>query len=93
MKIQGSEELKGALLKCATGLSASETVEEYAVEGGELKLVKRKVTKRDIPPDIKAVKMLLDGRDELTDEELEAERGRLVNMLAETAGNEIKRRT
>lgn len=79
--IQGNEEIKGALLKCATGLSASETVEEYTVEDGELKLVKRKVTKRDIPPDIKAVKMLLDGREELTDEELEAERSRLVYLL------------
>lgn len=50
---------------------------------GELKLVKRKVTKRDIPPDIKAVKLLLDGKEELSDEELEEEKQKLLKMLKE----------
>lgn len=50
---------------------------------GELKLVKRKITKRDIPPDIKAVKLLLDGKEELTDEELEEEKQKLLSMLKE----------
>ncbi len=81
--IHKSEDVKNALIKCATGLSASETVEEFAVEDGELKLIKRKVTKRDIPPDIKAVKMLLEERGELTDEELETERAALARMLEE----------
>lgn len=58
-------------------------VEEFAVEDGELKLVKKKVTKRDIPPDIKAVKLLMDGGEELSDEELEEERQKLLNMLKE----------
>ena len=58
-------------------------MEEFAVQDGELKLVKKKVTKREIPPDIKAVKLLLDGREELTDEELEAERQKLIDMLKE----------
>lgn len=52
------------------------------MENGELKLVKKKVTKREIPPDIKAVKMLLEGGEQ-TDEELEAERSRLLEMLKE----------
>ena len=47
--------VKEALKKCAVGFGTSEVVEEFAVEDGELKLVKRKVTRRDIPPDIKAV--------------------------------------
>lgn len=74
-----------ALEKCAAGLSASETVEEYAVENGQAVLVKRKVTRREIPPDIKAVKMLLeaDGAAEPTDGQLEAERTRLMNLLKE----------
>lgn len=77
-------EIKSALIKCATGLSASETVEEFAVDGdGELKLVKRKVTKRDIPPDIKAVKMLMEERSELSDEELETEKAELLKLLNE----------
>lgn len=80
---QTDDNVKKALIKCATGLSASETVEEFAVQDGELKLVKKKVTKREIPPDIKAVKLLLDGREELSDEELEAERQKLIDMLKE----------
>lgn len=83
MAIQTDDSVKNALLKCATGLSASETVEEFSVENGELKLVKKKVTKREIPPDIKAVKLLMDGREELSDEELEAEKKRLLDMLKE----------
>ncbi len=77
------EEIKDALKKCAVGFGTSEVVEEFAVEEGELKLVKKKVTRRDIPPDIKAVKMLMDesGIDGLSDEELEAERKRLADML------------
>ena len=83
MAIQTDDSVKNALLKCATGLSASETVEEFSVENVELKLVKKKVTKREIPPDIKAVKLLMDGREELSDEELEAEKKRLLDMLKE----------
>lgn len=77
------DEVIGALKKCAVGFGASEVVEEFTVEDGELKLVKKKVTKRDIPPDLKAVKLLMEGGDpcSLTDEELEAEKQRLLNML------------
>lgn len=79
------ESVKEALTKCAVGLSASEVIEEFTVEDGELKLVKKKVTKREIPPDIKAVKMLLDseGVGGATDEELAAERENLIKMLKE----------
>lgn len=75
-------DIKKALIKCAVGLSASETVEEFAVEDGELRLVKKKVVKRDIPPDIKAVKLLLDGSPP-SDGELEEERKKLMEMLKE----------
>lgn len=79
------ESVKEALTKCAVGLSASEVIEEFAVDNGELKLVKKKVTKREIPPDIKAVKMLLDSEVNAgaTDEELAAEREKLIKMLKE----------
>lgn len=80
------EGLKKALIKCAVGFDTSEVVEEYAADGDELKLVKRKVTRRDVPPDIKAVKMLLDGEAgvaELNDEELEERRQKLIEMLKE----------
>ena len=66
-------------------MNASEVVEEFTVEDGELKLVKKKVTKRDIPPDIKAVKLLMDESEVggLSDEQLEAERQKLLLMLNE----------
>ncbi len=52
---------------------------------GEYKLVKRKVTTREIPPDIKAVKLLLDGGnyEAFSDEELEEEKQRLLKLLKE----------
>ena len=80
------EGIKKALLKCAVGFDTSEIVEEYTVNEGELKLVKRKVTRRDVPPDIKAVKMLLDGEadaSQMSDEELEERREKLIAMLKE----------
>ena len=84
--MQKDNELEQALKKCSVGFETGETVEEFAVQDGEFRLVKRKVTRRDIPPDIKAVKMLLDERPDdasLSDEELAAERGKLLKMLKE----------
>lgn len=77
--------VKEALKKCAVGLRTSEVVEEFAVEDGQLVLVKKKVTKREIPPDIKAVKMLLEAEipSELTDEQLEAEKAKLIKLIKE----------
>lgn len=79
------EEVLGALKKCAVGFGTSEVVEEFSVEDGVPKLIKRKVTKRDVPPDIKAVKMLLDesGVDGLSEEQLEEEKQKLLNFLKE----------
>jgi hypothetical protein len=81
--VSDDENVKLALKKCAVGFDTSEVVEEFVVENGELKLIKRKVTKRDIPPDIKAMKMLLDGQDveKFSDEELMEERDSLMKML------------
>lgn len=81
--MQGGDIVKEALVKCATGLSASETVEEFTVENGELVLVRKKITRREIPPDIKAVKLILGENGEITDEELEAEKNKLTALLKE----------
>ena len=80
-----SDEIFDALKKCAVGFSSGETVEEYAAEDGALKLIKKKVTRRFVPPDIKAVKMLMDdgGISGLTDAALEEEKDRLMKMLEE----------
>jgi len=88
-KIKGEENVEKALLKCATGHCSREVVEEFAVEDGELKLVKRRETKKDVPPDLKAVKLLLEEKDysALSDEELEAEKRRLLAQLKEEAND------
>lgn len=85
--MENRESVKDALTKCAVGMNASEVVEEFAAVDGELKLVKKKVTRRDIPPDIKAVKLLMDsGETALSDEELMAEREKLLKDLKENYG-------
>ncbi|MCD8040524.1 MAG: hypothetical protein LUF82_03305 [Clostridia bacterium] len=84
--MKDDEGLKVALLKCAVGFDTSEVVEEYTVDNGEMKLVKRKVTKRDVPPDIKAVKLILDGEadvHDMSDEELLKQREKLIAILKE----------
>ena len=83
------EKIGEALLKVALGYQVAEVIEEYAEVDGALKLTKRKKTKKDIPPDLKAVQLLLasetgGGYGEMSDEELEEERKRLLAVLAET---------
>ena len=87
---QKDEKIGEALLKVALGYQVSEVTEEYAEVDGELKLTKRKKTKKDIPPDLKAVQLLLSSQqtEELsawTDEELETERRKLLLELEETS--------
>ena len=70
------EKIGEALLKVALGYQVAEVTEEYAEVDGKLKLTKRKKTKKDIPPDLKAVQLLLSNEDEgslaaLSDEALE----------------------
>ena len=79
------KKLNEAILKVALGYSVEEVTEEYGVENGELKLLKRRETKKDIPPDLKAMKLLLDDKDysALSDEELEAEKQKLLKQLKE----------
>ena len=68
------ERVRRALLKKALGYTVEEAVEEYASDGEELRLVKRKVSTRHLPPELTAAKEILAGREggaaELSDEEL-----------------------
>ena len=79
------DKLKDAVLKVALGFSLEEVTEEYGVEDGELKLVRRRETRKDVPPDLKAAKLLLEEKDyaALSDEELERERQRLLKKWKE----------
>lgn len=78
-----NEDIINAVFKRACGYEAKETVEEYAAVDGSFELVKRKVTVKDVPPDMTAAKMLFDsvGVSELTDEQLEKEKIRLLREL------------
>ncbi|MBQ7769944.1 MAG: hypothetical protein IJ373_02025 [Clostridia bacterium] len=86
MESKKEEKIGEALLKVALGYQIAEVTEEYAEVDGALKLTKRKKTKKDVPPDLKAVQMLLesDGNDEYSgwsDEELAREKERLLRVL------------
>ena len=79
------KEINALLLKVAKGCKVAEVTEEYAEVDGQLKLLKRKKTKKDVPPDLKAVQILLGecggGVEGMTDEELEKEKARLLDLL------------
>ncbi|MDE6968059.1 MAG: hypothetical protein K2P12_05295 [Clostridia bacterium] len=75
------------LYKKGIGYQTEEIVEEYASEekGGEL--LKRKVTIKNVPPDVTALKTYLDISkqtnefDNLSDSELHSEKLRLLKLL------------
>jgi len=60
-------------------------VEEYVSDDGEIRLSKKKVTVKNVPPDVTAIKMLIDEREvdltTLSDQELESEKIRLFSIL------------
>ena len=84
------EKIQKALLKRALGYDSSETVEEYAKDGEDMTIIRKKVTKKNVPPDISAVKMLLENLSDspnslssFSEEELEKEKLRLLALLKE----------
>lgn len=87
-KTTDSSDLKSALIKKALGYDVKEVVEEYVGgDEGEIKLTKKKVTLKNVPPDVTAIKMLIDSTDKsvmsMTDEELNEEKIRLLKLLKE----------
>ena len=83
-----TEQLFQAVKRKAIGYTTTENVEEYALVDGELSIVKRKVTQKEVAPDIAAVKFLIDesavdSYSEMTEEELKNEKIRLLNLLKE----------
>ena len=80
------KDIDGALIKKALGYDTKEIVEEYAEkDDGKIWLLKKKVTTKNVPPDITALKILMDGQEkqvsEMSDEELEEEKQRLLKLL------------
>ena len=84
------EDYKDALIKKALGYDVDEVVEEYTTDkDGNSILSKRKVTKKHNPPDLAALKVLMeqegfsDSIEKMTDSELENEKQRLLQLLKE----------
>lgn len=82
------QDLMDVLVKKALGYDAKEVVEEYVGgEEGDVKLSKKKITIKYVPPDMTALKILLDENQqqvcEMTDEQLEIEKNRLLSLLKE----------
>ncbi len=85
--------IKKALLKKALGYSTREVVEEYVLdEDGVKRLAKKKITKKNVSPDIAAMRVLIEryGEDDyaaklrsMTDKQLQEERDRLLKLLKE----------
>ena len=82
------DKLKKELKKKALGYTVRESSEEYANIEGKMQLTKQKITKKHVPPDIAAYKLLLELKgggsvEELTDGELEKEKERLLALLTQ----------
>lgn len=81
-----NKKVEKALIKKALGYDAVEIVEEYVNNEGEIVLLKKKVTTKNVPPDVSALKLVLDsGKGDvkgMTDSELEDEKNRLLLTLA-----------
>ena len=79
-------EIISALKKRALGYEAQEVTEEYSSSEEGVKMVKRKVVLKPVPPDVTAVKILMELEGDknvtsLTDEELELEKQRLISLF------------
>ena len=86
-----SKELLDNLLKRATGYTEKERTIEYAIDDeGNRKPIKERTQDKVYPPDMQALKLYLELSEqkenlrELTDEELEKEKVRLLKILNNT---------
>lgn len=89
-----NEKLKQTLIKKATGYKVEESVCEYGMCEDEMKLVKKKVSTKYFPPDLSAINILLNENEsnykELTDEQLEQEKLKILNLLKEIESGNSK---
>ena len=85
--IDTKELLIKILLKKAKGYAYHEKTDEFNVVEGQRKLVKSKVVTKRVQPDVNAIKALLSLTDasddvtQMTDEQLQVEKLRLLNLL------------
>ncbi|MDE5756559.1 MAG: hypothetical protein K2I23_05655 [Clostridia bacterium] len=80
-----------AILRKAVGYDVQEIVEEYS---GENELLKRKVSSKHIPPDMSAIKTILEIKGQendlakMSDEELEQLKTKLLGQLKDLTKGE-----
>ena len=84
------QKIKQALIKKCLGYNTKEVTEEYVVDNEEVKLLKKKITKKHIPADISAMKLYFEifnegvgVFDNLTDSELDQEAIKLIKRYQE----------
>ena len=88
------KDIENALKKRAIGYETTEVTEEYtSSDEGEIRMIKRKIVSKNVPPDVSAVKLLFentatDDLSSMTDEELENEKIRLLNILLKESKND-----
>lgn len=85
------DEVFEALKKRALGHTVTEESEEYSAdESGTLVLTKRKVSVKEIPPELSAIKLLMQAKrdefDDMSEQELEQEKKRLLKELKKENG-------
>lgn len=82
------EKIIAAVRKKAKGYRVTEKVEEKQMVDGEMQVVKIRLSTKEVPPDIAAVKCLCEMQEEsrledMTEDELVAEKLRLLRELRE----------
>ncbi len=78
------DKVQNAVYELAKGFKSIELTEEFIVdEEGVLKLQKKRIVTKNLPPDLEAYKLLYGDTiyDEYTDEQLEKEKERLLKQL------------
>lgn len=90
--------IEETILKKALGYEITETVEEYAIgEDGSKRLIKLKESRKHIPPDLSAARVVLDeinkhSIEKMTDSELSQEKQRLLTEIEAQIKSKKKRR-
>ncbi len=97
-RVDERTKLENALMKKALGYMCEEVTEEYVGETkDDMKLCKKKVNKKSVPPDLASLQILLSRLDEqneyksFSDAELYSEREKLQKLL-EKGGEDDDRR-
>jgi hypothetical protein len=93
-----NEKLIKALLKKAKGYETKEIIDEFTVDGDNAPVLnRRKITYKDVPPDIGAVKTIaeilnVNEYKDLSAEELQKEKRRLLEELQKDKRDGVSKR-